>query len=163
MDIALTTNCPHCGKKLFYRGEISLKNKDVESSPVFNKSYDLAMFSSRNAITKDNSFLDGVYNMKDSYDKKMNAIDEGNVTINTFFKDLFFDVKAAKEPAELKIIQDKVDNLKIRIIPGLSQTFDENKEKLSKIIDIKMLELEKEKKIDKLPLKKKTGKRKVKK
>jgi hypothetical protein len=141
MEIIINTKCPECGEKIQIHGTL-FEGKFLNDSDFLNKSYELARHSSLNAMKKQ-SCLDGIYSLDTKEKKNPKSIEYGVTSLNTYFNDLFFNVKTAKTAKELVKIKSQLEKTKIGIAKDLVKTFDRNKKKLTIILDKRLKEVNK--------------------
>jgi len=143
MEITIGAVCPECKKKIRLNGTIN--DGLVEDQAKFmNASYELARDSSINAMKK--SCLDGVYSLESKEEKDLKAISAGVITLKTYFNDIFLDVKTATTVKELVKIKESLEKINLGVSKDLSKAFEDNKKRLTVILDKRLKELGKSEK-----------------
>lgn len=144
MEITISDECPHCGKRIQLKGTIN--NGLIDDQAQFmNTSYELARDSSINALKK-KSCLDGVYSLEKKEEKDLKAISAGIITLQTYFNDIFFDVKSATTIKDLVKIKQSLENVNLGVSKDLAKAFEDNKKRLTVILDKRLKELGKSEK-----------------
>jgi len=143
MEITISAVCPECKKKIHLKGTIN-DGLVQEQEKFLNQSYDLARNSSINAMKK--SCLDGVYSLENKEEKDLKAISAGIITLKTYFNDIFFDVKSATTVKELVKLKESLEKVNLGVSKDLAKAFEDNKKRLTVILDKRLKELGKSEK-----------------